>query len=56
MRRKLKRFAANQTGVTAIEASLVAAIMSIAAVAAVESFGDRSVVDYAQAAIGWFLG
>ena len=56
MRRMFKKFAAQEEGVTAIEVSLAAAIFSIVAVVAVESFGNGSVFGYAQAAVRWLLG
>ncbi len=56
MRRMFKRFAAQEEGVTAIEVSLGAAIVSIVAVVAVESLGHGSVFGYAQAAMRWLLG
>ena len=55
MRRRLKRFAEEQTGITAIEASLAAAILSIAAVAALEMFGEGSVAAYAGATADWVM-
>ena len=56
MRRMFKRFATQEEGVTAIEVSLGAAIISIVAVVAVESFGNGSVLGYAQEAVRWLLG
>ncbi len=56
MRRLVKKFVAHEAGVTAIEASLAAAIVSIVTVVAVETFGQGSVFGYAQAAVRWLLG
>lgn len=56
MRRMLKKFATEEDGVTAIEVSLGAAIVSIVAVVAVESFGNGSVLGYAETAVRWLLG
>ena len=55
MRRMLEKFAADDAGVTAIEASLGVAILSIATVAVVESVGEDSVFDYAAAAARWVM-
>ncbi len=56
MRRMLKKFAAHEEGVTAIEISLAAAIVSIVVVVAVESLSDGSVFGHAQAVMRWLLG
>ena len=56
MRHRVKKFAAHEAGVTAIEASLAAAIFSIVIVVAVESFGEGSVFGYAKVAMRWLLG
>lgn len=50
---KPDRFADDQSGLTAIEFSLIGAIVSIAVVAALESFGGGSVLAYAGVAIDW---
>lgn len=62
MRRLLKRFVRHEKGVTAIEVGLGAAILSVAAVAVMETVGEgstltyaRAVYDYAQAGVGWVL-
>lgn len=56
MRGKFGKFVRNEDGVTAIEAGLAGAILSIAAVAAAETLGEGSVITYARAAIAWMLG
>ncbi len=50
----VKRFAVNEDGATAIEYGLVAVIISISIIAAVEAIGSGSVVGYLTAVINAF--
>jgi pilus assembly protein Flp/PilA len=54
VRALLKRFVADTSGATAIEYALIAVIVSISIIAAVDSIGEGSVLGYFQAVIDGF--
>ena len=55
MYRRFTKFASDEAGLTAIEFSLIGAIVSISAVVALESINSGALLGYMGVAVDWCL-